>query len=273
MKFCKGLKIGKLTLVEFVGRNKHSKKQWLCKCECGNMCIRIEGNLKTTKVPHCGCSPGWKGTNKRFKDLTGQMFGKLTVKFHYGKNKHSHNLWYCICDCGGYTITDTNALRNGDTKSCGCLARELTIKRSTSHGKTHHRLYNIYNKIKERCYRESDPNYKYYGARGIIVCDEWLSDFENFYQWAINNGYSDNLTIDRIDVNGNYMPSNCRWVTMKTQCNNKRENIYIEYNGETRTLKEWSEILGINYSTLYGRVVTRKWDIERAFNTKVREKG
>lgn len=272
MNFAVGLKIGKLTLVEFVGRNKHSKKQWLCKCECGNMCIRIEGNLKTTKVPHCGCSPGWRGTNKRFKNLTGQKFGRLTVKYHYGKNKHSHNLWYCECECGGHAIVDTNALRSGDTKSCGCLAKELTIKRSTTHGKTKHKLYRIYAHMKERCYSENSQDYEYYGGRGIKICDEWLLDFENFYQWAINSGYTEGLTIDRIDVNGNYEPSNCRWTTMKKQNNNKRSNIIIEFDGKAHTLKEWSEILGIKYNTLYTRVVMRGWTIEKAFTSKVRKR-
>ncbi|UUV26102.1 MULTISPECIES: hypothetical protein [Lysinibacillus] len=267
MKFAVGEVVGKLTIVEFQGRNKHSKKQWLCRCECGNIVIRAEGNLKNTKVPHCGCSPGWKGTNKRFKDLTGERCGRLTVKYHYGKNKYSHNLWYCQCDCGNYSVVTTAALSKGDTNSCGCLAIELTTKRTITHGMTNTRLYKAYAKMKERCDNPNSKSFQYYGGRGIKIHDIW-STFEKFKNWAYNNGYEEHLTIDRIDVNGDYEPLNCRWVTMKVQNNNKRNNLNIVYKGQEKTLKQWSEELNIKYSTLYGRIVKRGWDIDRAFETR-----
>lgn len=251
MEFKPGMRIGKLVLLEFMGRNKHSKKVWLCQCDCGNICERVEGNLKNTKVPHCGCSPNWKGTNKRFVDLSGQRFGRLTVIEHHGKDKYSHNLWLCKCDCGNVKITETNSLLKGGCSSCGCLKREETIMMNTTHNHSNTRLYNIYARMKARCYKESNKDYKHYGGRGIAICKEWLDSFENFYDWSMANGYSDNLTIDRKDVNGNYEPSNCRWVSMKVQGNNKRTNIFYTYENETHTLSEWSEITNVKYITLY----------------------
>ena len=121
------------------------------------------------------------------------------------------------------------------------------------HGKYHTRLYNIYRGMKDRCYYKSHNRYNYYGGRGISICGEWLNDFMAFYTWAIDNGYDDNLTIDRIDVNGNYEPCNCRWLTPKEQSNNRRSNVYLTYNNKTQTIKQWAEELGINYKCLWKR--------------------
>ena len=121
-------------------------------------------------------------------------------------------------------------------------------------GLSNSRLYNIWLHMKGRCYRKTDDHYKFYGARGITVCEEWKNDFKEFYNWAMSNGYSDRLTIDRIDNNGNYEPSNCRWVNIKTQCNNRTTNVIVTINGETHNIKEWSEITGIKYATIYQRI-------------------
>lgn len=133
-----------------------------------------------------------------------------------------------------------------------------------SHGKTGTKIYYTYNNMINRCYRETTPNYYNYGGRGITVCEEWKNDFEVFYEWAINNGYSEKLTLDRIDVNGNYEPSNCRWVTMECQENNRSNNHLITYNGETKTIAEWSKERNIKYATLERRINAYKWDIQRA---------
>lgn len=188
-------------------------------------------------------------TNKRFKDLVGQRFGRLTVVKFYGKDKHSHNLWLCKCDCGNEKIVATSDFKR--TNSCGCLARELTVKRNTTHGKTHDRLYRVYNHIKDRCYRKTSRGYPYYGARGIKMCEEWLNYFTKFYEWATNNGYKDGLTIDRIDVNSDYTPENCRWVGWVTQQNNKQNTIWITYNDITQSLAQWCKELNINYLHAY----------------------
>ena len=191
--------------------------------------------------------------NSRFVDLTGSSFGMLSVLSFYGKDKYSHNLWLCRCECGNTTIAETRALKMGKTRSCGCLARKLTVERNTTHKGTHTRLYGIYNKIKWRCEYPNCRDFKNYGGRGIRVCDEWLNSFETFRDWALANGYRDDLTIDRIDVNGNYEPSNCRWVTMKVQTQNRRNSILITFNGETRPLSVWAKEKGIKYLTAYNR--------------------
>lgn len=138
------------------------------------------------------------------------------------------------------------------------------------HGLTHTKIYSVLCRMKERCYNIKSKDYKNYGLRGIIICDEWLKSPQSFFDWAISNGYKENLTIDRIDVNGNYEPNNCRWITKKQQNNNRRTNKFITYNNETHTLAEWSEIVNIKYKVLHKRIKYFNWNIEKAFNTPVK---
>ena len=162
------------------------------------------------------------------KDLTGQRFGRLTVLSDTGKRKRSSVVWLCQCDCGNTTEVITYSLTCGNTKSCGCLHIEAAkenikgVKMQPVHGLSHHRLFGIWNGMKTRCYNENNKDYKDYGGRGIRICDEWLSDFLSFYNWAMENGYQDDLTIDRVEVNGNYEPSNCKWSTRAEQSRNQR---------------------------------------------------
>jgi hypothetical protein len=135
------------------------------------------------------------------------------------------------------------------------------------HGMRHTRLYETFVNMKTRCYNSNNSRYKLYGGRGIKICDEWLKDFNTFYEWAIDHGYNDTLTIDRIDPDGDYEPSNCRWVTWQTQQNNRRNNHRISFNGQNHTLAEWSRITGINYGTLVARISRRGWSVERALTT------
>lgn len=167
------------------------------------------------------------------KDLVGQKFGKLTVVEQHGftnKNKHGFRqaIWYCKCDCGNYCEMPSGTLtRKRNNHSCGCLAKKHLAemsKNNVTHGMTGTRLYGCYKGMIGRCYREKDIHYNAYGKRGITICNEWKNNPKAFIDWALANGYSDDLTIDRIDVNGNYEPSNCRWIPMSEQYKNKQSN-------------------------------------------------
>ena len=191
--------------------------------------------------------------SKSFKvDLTAQRFGRLTVLEFVPTDKYG-SFWKCLCDCGNRIIVRGMCLKRGDTLSCGCLRKETTAKTHSVHGLRRTRLYNIWTLMKNRCYNPNACNYNRYGSRGIKICDEWINDFKAFYDWSISHGYSDNLSIDRIDNNGNYEPSNCRWVDNKTQCRNIRRNVLVEYNGKMITLPEAAEITGIDLGALRSR--------------------
>lgn len=199
-------------------------------------------------------------------DLRGQKYGRLTpIKYDRTENKRAY--WICKCDCGNLISVATNNLRNGHTKSCGCYAHEERVKNATKHEMTGTRLYRIWANMITRAtnpkYIEADR----YSGRGITVCDEWRNSSNVFFEWALNHGYSDDLSLDRIDNSKGYYPENCRFTDFKTQCRNRDSNLIIEFHGEKKPLIEWSEILGIDYKKLHNRIKKHKWDIERAFTT------
>lgn len=199
-------------------------------------------------------------------NLIGERFGRLVVKEqapNTGSGRNQKRRWVCACDCGNTIVTTTQNLRKGDTKSCGCYKHDSTIKRLTVHGDSHSRLHNIWKTMRRRC---NDTNYqdcKYYGGRGISVCDEWSNSFETFREWALSNGYASDLTIDRINSDGMYSPANCRWASMKVQSNNRRNNVICILNGVSHTLSEWADITNIPYHTLYMRLYNG-WTFEKA---------
>lgn len=181
--------------------------------------------------------------------------------------------WACKCECDESKIIIVRgvSLRSGHTKSCGCLHREAVSAANFVHGDTtskgNKRLRSIWFHMIERCENTEVKEYKNYGGRGISVCPEW-KDYIGFKDWAINNGYDKSLTLDRIDTNGNYGPDNCRWTDRKTQANNTRRNKWLTYNGETHTMAEWAEIVGMPYDRLNSRLF-RGWPIEKALSTPV----
>ena len=188
-----------------------------------------------------------------------------------GKNKRNEIMWLCECQCENKTkvIISGALLRNGTTKSCGCLNRELsskrTILRNTKHNQSHTKLYRTWNDMRQRTENPKREDYKNYGARNIHICNEWL-DFTAFKNWALENGYQEGLTIERKDVNGDYCPENCCWIPFEKQAQNKRNTVKIEYAGEILTLKEWSIKLGINLNTLKTRYY-RGYPIEKILKT------
>lgn len=207
---------------------------------------------------------------KKVKDLSGQKFGRLIANKFLRIENHKA-VWLCKCDCGNLTEVRGVELTKGHTKSCGCLRKDVCANINKTHNKTNTRLYHIWCDIKKRCYNSNYKSYKNYGLRGIAVCDEWLSDFMNFYDWAMSHGYDDTLTIDRIDVNGNYEPSNCRWATLKQQARNTRRNRYYTINGVTHCLSEWCEIYNINHKRVECRLNKLNWSIEEALELKERK--
>ena len=195
----------------------------------------------------------------KYKNLTGQRFGRLTALKYMGTNRSYRALWLCKCTCGQEKIVNSNSLLMGTTRSCGCLNNEQRHKKGVEANRAKHglhgtRLYRIWKQIKTRCCNPNTTDWKDYGGRGITICAEWENNFSNFYNWALENNYDDTKSIDRIDVNGNYEPSNCKWETMKHQANNKRSNHFITIDGETKTCAEWIETSGICHSTFYQRL-------------------
>ena len=184
--------------------------------------------------------------------------------------------WLCLCDCGNHHEALSHNLLQGAVKSCGCLQRETGTINGLKHGMHNTRLYRVWAAVKVRCYSKSHPTYKNYGARGIGMCSDWRNNFQSFYDWAMANGYDETAdryacTLDRIDVNGDYGPDNCRWVTQKQQCNNTRHNLTVTIDGTTKTVAEWCDDSGVNRSTAYSRI-RNGWQPERAVLTPSRPK-
>ncbi len=266
-----GKKYGKLTCIEYSHMEHGVGYFFKFRCDCGNEVLCCLSKVRNGYVNSCGCLQKEKARQAVFRDLTGQKFNHLTVIKYVGR-KNKKTIWHCVCDCGNEKDVDSNSLISGNTKACGCHQYDGLEKRRT-HGKSKTRLYRIWSNMKSRCYYPNAKYFENYGGRGIRVCDEWINDFVKFYEWAMENGYSDNLTIDRIDNDGNYSPTNCQWVTRSTQMNNVRNNRIIEYNGKEQTLAEWAVELEMPYYILNGRINSLNWDINRAFETPIMKRG
>ena len=182
-------------------------------------------------------------------DMRNERFGRLVVVNRAENSKAGQARWFCVCDCGGANTVKGQDLRNGKVRSCGCYK----IEQQTKHNSYKEPLYRVWTSMKNRCNCKTNKWYRIYGGKGVCVFSEWENDFMKFKEWAIKNGYKKGLTIDRIDVNGNYEPSNCRWITMQEQQYNKTTNVFIEIDGTTKTLTEWCKEYGVKTSTALGR--------------------
>lgn len=205
----------------------------------------------------CRSCKAKENEGKRFEDITGLIYGRLKVIKISHKNKQY--FWECICDCGNKLITSGNRIRSGKTKSCGCI---VASQNKLSNSILHRRWRAMIN----RCYNPNNINYNNYGGRGIKVCDAWINSFDRFKQDM--GEMQEGMTIDRIDVNGNYEKSNCRWASIKEQNNNRRSNYMITAFGKTQTLQQWADEIGLKWSLIRQRIERDKWTYEKALTKK-----
>lgn len=199
--------------------------------------------------------------------MIGEKFNRLTIiRQDTSRKDKTRRYWMCRCDCGKWVSVSTADLKNGNTKSCGCLKRDNAKERLTTHGESKTKLYGVWNTMMSRCYNPKSERYNRYGGRGISVCAEWLHNYTAFRDWAITHGYADGLTIDRIDLDGDYCPENCQWVTSFEQMKNMSTNRFLTLNGETHILSDWARLTGISAATINKRL-KRGWSVEKALTT------
>lgn len=238
-----------LTVTSRADDSNTGRVRWNCVCDCGNTAVVFTNNLTRGNTSSCGCI-------KKATDITGQKFGHLTVISRVGSDSARNSLWNCRCDCGNDIAVTKRNLTSGIVKSCGCMRKF----RLTGYSDT--RLYQIWYSMNVRtgntASKVNDRHAKDYLDRGISICFDWNCQnndgFTNFMEWSLNNGYEENLTIDRINNDDGYYPDNCRWADLKTQANNRRSNIIISINDETKTLTQWCESLGISLSKVKYRI-------------------
>ena len=187
----------------------------------------------------------------RFVDITGENFGRLTASHVAGRNKHNQLLWHCTCECGNETVVLGFLLRQGQTQSCGCLQRETIAQVNLSHGMARKPIYRIWWSMMQRCYDKNGHAYDRYGGRGVSVCERW-QDFTNFY--ADMGDRPEGMSLERIDNDGDYSPENVIWADAKTQARNRRSTVYLEHNGERKSMAEWAEETGVKIGTLWMRI-------------------
>lgn len=257
-----GKKFNRLTAIKRV--DSENGIRYLFRCDCGKEKVIFKKAVVSGKTKSCGCLSNEKVHERCFKDLSGQKFGRLTA-LEVDRNDKGKIYWLCKCDCGNSCTVLTNRLTSGHTKSCGCIEKEKIGNLNKTHGKYRTRIYRIYQQMVSRCYKEYSTKYNDYGGRGITICPEWLGEhgFENFFEWSMKNGYAENLTIDRINNDGNYEPSNCRWATVKQQANNRRTSRYIDVDGEKMTVAMFSDMNGINSRLFVTRRLDKGYDYKK----------
>lgn len=261
-----GERFGRLTAVRPIRENGRFK--WVCVCECGGETITTAYKLRSGHTQSCGCLQRERTSLVCKRSLAGERFGRLVAIERIG-DMGDKAKYRCKCDCGSCITVDGANLVTGATKSCGCLRKEVTANLKYRHGLTDHRLYRTWQNMRNRCNDPGNKEYQHYGGRGISVCDEWNESFDSFYEWAMSNGYQDDLTIDRIDVNGNYCPENCRWATLHDQSRNRTNNRVIEYQGRKMILADWAKEMGINASVIRHRL-DAGWTVEAALTKPIK---
>lgn len=261
-------KYNKLTILKELKNKKNYGKcrtMVLCKCDCGNTVELPKTRVVNGYVKSCGC------IKKEKQELVGKKFGIWTVLKEVD-DSCDRRMFLCRCDCGNENVIPYTNLILGRSLSCGCKPKIYYEKYGEIENKK--RLSIILNGMKERCYNPNHEAYKYYGAKGIKICDEWLNEdtgLIKFAEWSNNNGYKEDFTIDRINNNGDYTPENCRWVSNIEQAHNKSNNKMVTYNGTTKCLSEWAAELGVSRSTLNERL-KRGWSVERTLTQPVRHR-
>lgn len=241
---------------------------------------RVSGAVAAgAKVPHASdnAQQGVPGrpmlataSGRKIPDLTGETFGLLTAVAYAGADTSHRTMWDCVCECGEKVTVRGQRLRDGHTKSCGCLVKRRMATLNRTHGKSKTVLYRVWRGMIQRCEDANSPHFRYYGGRGITVCAEWRNSFEAFER-DMGPGYRAGLSIDRINNSLGYFADNCRWATDTQQSRNRRFNHLLTFEGETRCLSEWAEVTGIKATTLRERL-RRGWPLERALTQGVAAK-
>ncbi|UVD43225.1 deoxyuridine 5'-triphosphate protein [Enterococcus phage TJE2] len=248
--------------------SKKGRAYWICECSCGRTVQSIPSGTLTT-----GASVMCKQCANE-KSLVGKTFGRLTVIKDSGERATNGSiLWECKCSCGKTSLVRGSELIGGRTKSCGCYSTDVLKKVATKHGLSKvngkpTKLFRAWASMKQRCYNKNHASYKDYGGRGITICSEWRENFEAFHDWAMTNGFSDDLSIDRIDNDKGYSPDNCRWVDAKTQIRNRRNTVTYEWQGKEYTRAELSRLTGINEQTIASRL-NKGFSLEEVLFSKV----
>jgi hypothetical protein len=257
-----GKRFGLFVVIGFDSqRSKPRKVYWKCKCDCGKEFSIRQDRFKTQRS--CGCI--------RAESLViGQTFGRLTVlEIAHDKKTHNQGVCFkCQCACGNIHYASLMHLNSGAVRSCGCLLKESATLFQTTHGKSKTRLFRIWSGMKQRCTNPIGKDYSKWGGRGIRVCDEWIADFMNFYSWAITNCYSEHLSLDRKDNDGNYEPSNCKWSTPLQQQNNSRLNKSVIINNKYfNSLSSVAREYGISYHSILNHY--KSGNLEEYINNKM----
>lgn len=242
-------RFNKFTIIEDLGFSIRLRKRYVkAVCDCGVLKELPLTMLLTNRVKSCGCRQ-----RIPFVNYVGERFGILVVVEELMRVRRDR-CFLVQCDCGNRTYAGYDSLMNGK-ESCGCLNKAKNGSHFVTHGLTRHPLYSTWCNIKCRCTNPNTDSYKDYGGRGITICEEWKNDFKKFYDWCIESGWQRHLSVDRIDNDGHYEPSNCRITTLEVQSRNKRNNIWIEYQGERLVVTDWCKRLGINETTVYNRII------------------